>query len=219
MKNTRHLAMRLGLVMLVLAFCGCGQEKISYELAGTSAESAVSAGPGEDTEPEVPGEIPTAENFEEQGEDGKHPGVIYVYICGAVANPGVYPLPEGSRVYELLEAAGGLADEADEKALNQARVLSDGEQVTVYTAGETARMPTAEPDRPAEASMGGTGKVNLNTADAATLQTLSGIGEARAQAIIAYREAQGGFRRIEEIMEIEGIKEKLFEKIREQIEV
>ncbi len=101
--------------------------------------------------------------------------------------------------------------------MNQAEVLRDGQQVVVYTKEEAVDLPV--PDSGAGKS-GSNGKnVNLNTASAEELMTLSGIGEARAQAIIAYREQHGGFRSIEEIMEIEGIKEKLFEKIREQIEI
>lgn len=139
--------------------------------------------------------------------------MIFVYVCGAVREPGVYELPAGSRVYEAVAAAGGMTEQADEKSLNQAGVLEDGQQITVYTAEEAAALPVQD----------GTGtsgeKVNLNTASRDALMTLPGIGEAKADAILAYRDEHGGFKSTEEIQQVEGIKEKVFEKIKDQIEV
>ena len=149
-----------------------------------------------------------------------------MYVCGAVVCPGVYTLPEGSRVYEAVAMAGGLLETAEPRALNQARLLSDGEQITVLTVEEvqSGEIPVQEnPDGNSGeggASSGSAGeKVNLNTADEAELMTLSGIGESRAKAIIAYREENGNFQSIEEIMKIDGIKEKMFEKIKDFITV
>ena len=154
------------------------------------------------------------------------PAEIQVYVCGAVASPGVYVLPEGSRVYEAVEMAGGLLESADPKALNQARPLADGEQITVLTVEEVQNGETAEQGAGGSVSGGdgtlagsGDGKVNINTADEDELMTLSGIGESRAKAIIAYREENGKFESIEDIMKIDGIKEKMFEKIRDSITV
>ncbi|MDO4622208.1 MAG: ComEA family DNA-binding protein [Eubacteriales bacterium] len=159
--------------------------------------------------------------------NGKQTGTIFVYVCGAVAVPGVYELPEGSRVYEAVAAAGGLLPEADERCLNQAVLLTDGLQITVFTREETAGKVPAESmvtGMTGDAAAGGTadsgtGKVNLNTADKEELMTLPGIGAARAESIIRYRTENGSFSSIEDIQNIEGIKAKAFEKIKDYIEV
>ena len=152
---------------------------------------------------------------EETAESEAEAIAIWVYVCGAVHKPGVYELPQGSRVFEAIALAGGLTDEADPRALNQAAMLTDGEQITVLTE-EEAETQGALPGQMAVAE---STKVNLNTATQEQLMTLSGIGEARAKAILAFREAHGPFTTIEEIMLVEGIKEKSFEKIKEDIEV
>ena len=120
--------------------------------------------------------------------------------------------------------AGGLLDTADPRALNQARMLSDGEQVTVLTVeevqnGETVEQGSAGEDLSGVSGASDGGKVNINTADEAGLMTIPGIGESRAKAIIAYREENGKFESIEDIMKIDGIKEKMFDKIKDSITV
>ena len=156
--------------------------------------------------------------------------MCYVYVCGAVNAPGVYELPTGSRVYEAIAMAGGMTGEADGRSLNQAAQVADGQQITVYTKEEAEKLPkngsgagTAEQSAGSgeDLSAGGTGKakVNINTAGREELMTLHGIGAARADAILAYREKHGIFSRIEDIMNVEGIKEKAFAKIRDDIVV
>ncbi|HIU75318.1 MAG TPA: helix-hairpin-helix domain-containing protein [Candidatus Pelethocola excrementipullorum] len=228
MKVSKYLIFMVIISGIFMIFTGCGQEPAVYEL-----KDGVSAiGSTEQEEREEREGKDTAENGSDVSESGSpgikgeedseagavsEPRMFYVYICGSVTNPGVYALPEGSRVYELIEAAGGLLEDADERSLNQAGMLEDGMQITVYNKEEAAEMPV-QTSRTGQESPD-SGKVNLNTADVDRLTTLSGIGEARAKAIIAYREQHGGFQNIEDIMKIEGIKEKLFEKIKEQIEV
>lgn len=157
---------------------------------------------------------------------------IFVYVCGEVYAPGVYELPEGSRVYEALAAAGGLTGNAETRSLNQAQVLQDGQQITVYTAEELEDGTAAQLEQQSSLTVtaadgtstgttgtGETAKVNLNTATQEELMTLPGIGEAKATAIISYRETNGKFSSIEEIQNISGIKTKAFEKIKDLIEV
>lgn len=123
---------------------------------------------------------------------------------------------------QAVEAAGGFLPDAEEKILNLARKIEDGEQITVWTRAEAENMEiteTPQQNTGGTEQASGSGKVNLNTAGKEELMTLSGIGESRADAIIAYREANGPFGSIEEIMNIEGIKGKMFEKIRGSIEV
>ncbi|MDW7728421.1 MAG: helix-hairpin-helix domain-containing protein [Bacillota bacterium] len=140
------------------------------------------------------------------------PELITVHLVGAVMNPGVYHLQEGARVYELLELAGGFNDDAEQETLNQARPLIDGEQIYILKAGE---LPGQE--------MGSFGsnskKVNINKAGAAELATLPGIGEVRANQIIAHREKHGYFTQIRELMDVSGIGEKTFENLEELITI
>jgi len=136
---------------------------------------------------------------------------VCVYVCGSVRCPGVYTLPEGSRIADAVEAAGGFSSGANPESRNLAERVQDGEQIRI--APRTEAEPAAAP---AEA---GRGLVNLNTADKEELMTLTGIGEAKAEAILAWRAEQGPFQNIEDIMLVSGIKEAAFRKIRDQITV
>lgn len=138
--------------------------------------------------------------------------------------PGVYRMSPESRVFQAVEAAGGFLPEAAGTSINQAQPLSDGQQVYVPTKEEiesagAASLTDAEKNGNGTQESGEPGKVNLNTADAAALQTLSGIGEAKAQAILAYREEHGGFGSVEELMNVPGIKENTFSNIKDKIAV
>lgn len=163
--------------------------------------------------------------------------MIYVDVCGAVANPGVFQLAAGSRVFQAIEAAGGYLPEAALTCVNRAGVLTDGQQLYILTQEEMERQ-RLDPAEMAGASDGqmngsaGTGqntgmtaqvqqdnRININTADEAQLTTLTGIGATRAQAIIAYREENGPFAAIEDIMNVQGIKEGTFAKIKDEIVV
>ena len=163
--------------------------------------------------------------------------MIYVDVCGAVANPGVFQLAAGSRVFQAIEAAGGYLPEAALTCVNRAGVLTDGQQLYILTQEEMERQGL-DPAEMAKASDGqmngsaGTGqntgmaaqvqqdnRININTADEAQLTTLTGIGATRAQAISAYREENGPFAAIEDIMNVQGIKEGTFAKIKDEIVV
>ena len=165
------------------------------------------------------------------------PEMIYVDVCGAVANPGVFQLAAGSRVFQAIEAAGGYLPEAALTCVNRAGVLTDGQQIYILTQEEMERQGL-DPAEMAGASDGqmngsaGTGqntgiaaqaqqdnRININTADETQLTTLTGIGATRAQAIIAYRQENGPFAAIEEIMNVQGIKEGTFAKIKDEIVV
>ena len=165
------------------------------------------------------------------------PEMIYVDVCGAVANPGVFQLAAGSRVFQAIEAAGGYLPEAVQNCVNRAGVLTDGQQLYILTQEEMEQQGL-DPAEMAGASDGqmngsaGTGqntgiaaqaqqdnRININTADETQLTTLTGIGATRAQAIIAYRQENGPFAAIEDIMNVQGIKEGTFAKIKDEIVV
>ena len=139
---------------------------------------------------------------------------VVVHICGAVVIPGVYELPAGSRIIDVVDMAGGLIENADGTYVNLAAVIGDGEQIFIPTVEEAVIMKQVSKE--AGESLG---KVNINTADKALLCSLPGIGDTRASAIIAYRQEHGGFSAIEDIMQVSGIKESGFQKIKEMISV
>lgn len=145
--------------------------------------------------------------------------MIYVYICGAVANPGVYEIAEGSRLFEAIDAAGGMLGEADLTSQNLARVLQDGEQIQILTKDEVKVLEEAGISVQTENTPKSNGLININTASVQELTTLTGIGESRAQAIVEYRESNGFFKSIDGIKNVTGIKDALFEKIKNQITV
>ena len=148
---------------------------------------------------------------------------IYVYICGEVANPGVYELSEDSRIYEAVDAAGGFTEKAARESINLASKVSDGMQITIYNKEEAASLPadgtSAGKNSGQDQMSGSSSLVNLNTATKEELMTLKGIGESKAEDIIRYREKSGGFKKIEDIMKISGIKEAGFQKIKDSITV
>ncbi|MDD7738675.1 MAG: ComEA family DNA-binding protein [Fusicatenibacter sp.] len=215
---------------LVFLLCSCNDTDTVYELKDDSESVTAVSGNQQNPTDEKTEEITVSGSSEEkkQGTQTGEKSELQVYICGAVQNPGVYTLTEGSRVVDAISAAGGLKSDACEIALNQARVLSDGEQIIVWTLEEAknlgldkagALQSAADSADSADTSGEESGKVNLNRASKEQLMTLPGIGETRAEAILSYREQNGPFRQIEDIMNIDGIKEKMFEKIRGSIEV
>ncbi len=153
--------------------------------------------------------------------------LIYVHVCGQVKQPGVYPLKEGSRLYEAIDMAGGVTENGVCDALNLAAVLEDGMRIMVPDR-EQAQKWTEAGAGPAD-SPGVTvksasdqeksGKVNLNRASVQELMTLTGIGQSRAEAIVRYREEIGSFQTIEDVMKVSGIKENAFNKIKDNITV
>ena len=165
------------------------------------------------------------------------PEMIYVDVCGAVANPGVFQLAVGSRVFQAIEAAGGYLPEAVQNCVNRAGVLTDGQQLYILTQEEMERqgLDPAEMSGASDGQMNGSAgtgqntgmtaqvqqdnRININTADEAQLTTLTGIGATRAQAIISYRQENGPFAVIEDIMNVQGIKEGTFAKIKDEIVV
>ncbi|WP_243006438.1 helix-hairpin-helix domain-containing protein [Coprococcus comes] len=172
-----------------------------------------------ETESKAAEEKPDKAKADPGGEEKE--GSIWVYVCGEVASPGVYELQEGDRITHAIEAAGGLTEAAGQVYLNQAAHLTDGQRIYVPSKEEEQTLKEeGSPSDMADAGMGkDTGIINLNTATKAELLSLSGIGESRAEAIIAYRETNGGFRKIEDLKKVDGIKEGIFQKIREQITV
>lgn len=168
----------------------------------------------------------------EQDEDAlEKTSSIFVYVCGAVLHEGVYELESGSRVIDAINAAGGFDIEADTSYVNQAAELTDGLKIRIPKISETEALSEtgtgvevfSEAISPENGDGSGShkkdGRININTASIDELCELPGIGNGYAQRIIAYREENGSFRAVEDIMNVKGIKEKLFSQIKEYIVV
>lgn len=155
----------------------------------------------------------------ERNDDSDEPAEIVVDVKGAVKQPGIYHLPSDARVYEAIAAAGGATDDADENQLNLADFLTDGMAVIVPAKGDdpSELMPVTEGT--AGGGGGTSGKVNLNRATEAELQTLTGIGPAKAAAIIRDREENGPFKSVDDLTRVSGIGEKTLDNIRDSVSV
>ncbi|MHB1235274.1 MAG: ComEA family DNA-binding protein [Microbacteriaceae bacterium] len=138
---------------------------------------------------------------------------VFVQVVGAVNRPGLYRLRDGDRAVDAIAAAGGYSASADRSQLNLARFLSDGEQIHVPAVGEAP--PPGKTIVPGVLG----GKVNLNTADSTTLQTLPGVGPAMAQRIVAWREKNGRFSSIKDLLSVTGIGDKKFAELKSLVTV
>ncbi len=166
-------------------------------------------------------------------ETGLEEALCVVHVCGAVKEPGVYVMDGDARIYQAIERAGGFDPEADENFLNQADLLSDGMKIYVPTEKEVAQSggeipwkipgengaPGVREEKPGKSAEESAALVNINTAGEEELCTLPGVGSNKAKSIIAYREKNGAYRTIEDIMNVEGIKDGVFQKIKDSITV
>lgn len=145
---------------------------------------------------------------------------VFVHVVGEVKQPGLVELPEGARVSEALEAAGGASNNANLAGVNLARILIDGEQVVVPNSsepGSTQSAGAASQSSTTPMNPGGESKVSLNSASAAELETLDGVGPALAERIISWREAHGGFQTVDDLTSVSGIGDKKFAAIKDQV--
>lgn len=190
--------------LLCMFFIGCGDSRQTFsvplgETLNSHGEAEMLEGDGE-----------TSPMLSDDTQDGN--SVIYVHVCGAVNAPGVVMLPEGSRGQDALDAAGGFTPDASEDFINLAELLTDGMQLYFPTREEAESLQESEREEKSNL-------ININTAGVELLCTLPGIGEARAKAIVEYRESKGNFETIEDIMQVSGIKDSAFGKIKDLITV
>lgn len=194
--------------MIIFMLSGCVNDHVSYEPADVT----------DDADAQV-----TEQQTDESSATSENTGYVYVYVCGAVRQEGVYRLPEGSRINDALILAGGLTEDAASGVLNLAESVQDGQKLYFPTKDEMENQQGVPVDgtytdgqaNNSEQSQ----KIDINTADKEQLMTLSGIGEAKAESIIRYRAEHGNFAQIEDITNVDGIGESLFQKIKEYIYV
>ena len=152
-----------------------------------------------------------------QEASGNTSAIIYVHICGAVEKPGVYETGSNARLIDLIELAGGLTKQADGDYINQAQPVADGQRIYIPTKEEVSKLSASDyfsgDAVSAEASDGKEALVNINTATLEELMELPGIGQSKANSIVEYRKSNGKFKTIEDIMNISGIKEGLYNQI------
>ncbi|WP_233580987.1 ComEA family DNA-binding protein [Streptomyces triticirhizae] len=181
----------------------------------SAAVQAEPAGEAADEEPVDAAGAPGGDVATGGGDEG---AVVVVDVAGDVRAPGLYRLPTGSRVADALEAAGGPVDADDAEALNQARLLIDGEQLLV---GEEPPLPVAAPSPEGGLSGGPGGQpaapVSINSATSEQLQDLPGIGPVLAGEIVAYRQQRGGFTAVDQLGEVSGIGDRRLAELRDRV--
>ncbi len=178
---------------------------------GEKSESAQVSLQLEETPPVTSGEqISGRQPAEAATEDREDEPEIYIDISGRVKHPGVYSVPAGSRLFEVIEEAGGLLKDAEMDQVNRAEVVTDGQKIIIPAKGEQTSPVTG---------MTASGLININTADSITLQEIPGVGPATAEKIIAYRTENGRFAAKEDIKNVSGIGDKTYEKMKDRITV
>ncbi|RGF88793.1 ComEA family DNA-binding protein [Ruminococcus sp. AM29-19LB] len=216
----KGIVLTLALSFLTMGLCGCAEKHdAAEELEEFTLEGE------SDVEKNSSNSKTESEKASQSGTDAEEglPETLYVHVCGAVNAPGVYELKTDARIYEALEAAGGMTEDAAADWINQAEALSDGERIYVPTqeeAEESAQSVSgrwADPNGNAGGSV--SDKININTAAKEELMTLSGIGASKAESILKYRQEHGNFQNIEDLKKIEGIKDGVFNKIKDDITV
>lgn len=237
-KEERKQIKRIGLIGLffagLLLLSGCTKKEELLLLNGeiTTEEEDISETAAETASSEAGSE---EETVEPESISVSEPELLWVHVCGAVMCPGVYELPAGCRVYEAVQAAGGFTEDADQNYVNQAQALRDGVKLVIPTREEVASFQAigdsndgmaagiiegaVSDGQKSETGEAKDGRININTATEAELCNIPGIGETRAAAIAAYRESHGSFKIPEDIMNVTGIKEGTYEKIKDSIRV
>lgn len=187
------------LFFVMMIFTGCGDTGIRVMKQAETSENIIS----DKTE--------EAESESTVTEEVSKASMICVFICGAVESEGVYYVPDGSRVNDVLTEAGGFSPDASTSAVNLAGTVSDGDRIYIPREGEEL------PETMTQAGDISRGLVNINTAGKEELMTLPGVGETRAEEIIRYREQHGGFTQVEDLMNVNGIKEGTFNKLKDKV--
>ena len=213
-----HKAVFVAMLVVIAMASGLAMASVGGRSGNVSFERVGDSGPSME-----PGSCDALDDDASDGSSSKSSSEteVYVDVDGAVASPGVYRLKDGARVSQAIDAAGGLTAEADVTGLNRAAKVTDGQKIYVLTVGEQQAASATGGAEGGAATVSGAGAssglVNINTASAAELQTLSGIGPSMAQSIIDERTQNGAFASVDDLMRVSGIGEKKLAKIKDCI--
>ena len=210
-----HKAVVVAILVVIAAASGLAMASFNSRTSGVSFERSDEASASD-----VRGSGDASPDDESSAKSSSA-AEVYVDVDGAVVRPGVYRLKDGARVSQAIDAAGGLTAEADVAGLNRASKVTDGQKIYVPTVGEQQAAAAVGGAESGAATTPGAGSsselVNINTASAAELQTLSGIGPSMAQSIIDERTKNGAFASVDDLMRVSGIGEKKLAKIKDCI--
>ena len=204
---------RLGLlcIMVCMVFFGCGSSSVSYFEEESSSNEVIDS------------EEKKLEDETQMQEKVEVTDTIFVFVCGCVQSPGVYELQMNARIFDAIDASGGMTEQACTEYWNLAQCLEDGKKIYVPSRDEIHQESVAKLSSIDVENVSGVeetdGKVNINTANKEQLMQLSGVGESRAEGIITYRTEHGNFSSIEEIKNVSGIGDAIFSKMKDKITV
>ena len=223
-KNLKKRVIEIALIIVIscILFLSCsrgsGNQKIRISKSENLSSSEQVNSNEEKSEGNDAGKSNAVSGEDADREEDKTQTEVYVYVCGEVVNPGLYALPEGARAMDAVTAAGGFTEDAATDIINLAEIETDGSMLRIPSVQEVKNgeieIPTAS-----GGFSGQNGLIDLNTADVDKLCEIPGIGEAKAKAIIDYRNRNGKFAKTEDLMLVPGIKEGTYEKIRDYIKV
>lgn len=218
-KRIKRTMILLGCLFTAFFLSACSHGQYTYEIEGQAQtkamqESGGGQGSADQIAEDTPAQADAISDRTEEADTGKE---IYVQINGAVKYPGVYKVQDGARIFDVVDLAGGMTEDAAPEAVNQALPIEDGQMIRICTQEEWELMQAEEIQTAAEQA--DDGLVDINTADAAKLCTLPGVGQARAESILAYRQEHGSFQTVEEIKQVSGIKDGLYKKIKDKIKI
>ena len=230
MKKIRILLYAMILMWQLVFLSGCGEKEVVFSSAMEEDKEITSQSEVTDKKEEASKteEIKADTNLEttELAETKENTEQYYIHIFGEVVTPGVYCVSPGTRIYQVVEIAGGFTREADENYVNLADLVTDGQKIQIYSLEEAKENlengivgDTGDTKGTEAATEQMTAKVNINTASESELCTLPGVGAGKAKSIITYREENGGFGSVEEIMQVAGIKEGTYNGLKDMITV
>lgn len=209
----------LGIVSFFLLL---GVSFMGYKLVHHLDNGSISVDVTKETLWQDDGKSTKDSNEESEPTETEHPTTLYADIKGAVQHPGIYKIEDNMRVNDLVELAGGILKEADDKQVNFAKIVTDQAVIYIPKKGEEIPITLSENQENKKGEDEGEasgGKVNINTATKEILQTVSGIGEKKAEAILTFREENGSFKTVDDLKNVSGIGEKTVEKLKEELTV
>jgi len=209
MKKRIFIYKILVFMMILSLFTACKKNKETFELSASQDDmESVDEGFNGSIREDMPNK-----NSEKNDINNK----IFVHVCGYVKNPDVYELDDGARAIDAIKLAGGFLKDAKKDYINLAAILNDQDKLYIPSKKDISNAEFLSDNGSTPASSNG--MININTANKDELIQLSGIGSSRADDIINYRENNGNFKKIEDIMQVSGIKKAMFEKIKDKISV